>query len=98
MQLTAKQPEQWRLNLYSEVDERAHKRPRGSWKTSRFYLKICRVKGKWTSRAIGQVWLFIHPHGVRIMEELKSLNGFYYAWTLLYHKVEWETLHISVIL
>lgn len=34
MQQTAKQPEQWRLNLYAEVDERAHKRPRGSWKTA----------------------------------------------------------------
>lgn len=32
MQQTAKQPEQWHLNLYAEVDERAHKRPRGPWK------------------------------------------------------------------
>lgn len=32
------------------------------------------------------------------MEELKSLNGFHYAWMLLYREAEWETLHISVIL
>lgn len=44
MQQTAKQSEQWLLNLYVEVDERAHKRPRGAGITQRFDLKVCEGK------------------------------------------------------